>query len=155
MGYYAHTTDTHFHIPKEKFDEAYKAACALNWRNDLKSGGSYGGDTPEVIPEGPNPYRWFGWVDWNYHETCKDLIAVLKEFGFDPTFDEEGNISDLSYYDEKISGGEEELLRAIAHCVQEGSYLCWRGEDDYLFRYDFADSDMYERTGRLVEQWDE
>jgi hypothetical protein len=155
MGYYAHTTDVSFRIKKENLDAAYQAAIELNNHNELKTGGSYGGGVPDPIPEGPNPYRRFGWVDWDYHLKCKDLSEVLGMFGFESFFDDEGDIVNLHYPDDKISGGEEELLKCLAPYVESNSYVCWRGEDDGIWRLDFIDGEAFERGGQLVEQWEE
>lgn len=152
MGYYVHTTDVSFRIKKENLDAAFKAACELNWCNELKNGGRWSAEKPDPLPEGPNEWVWFSWVDWNYHETCKDLVEVMNQFGFEYV-EIDGDIIDLSF--DSKTGNEGELLRAIAPFVEPGSYVTFRGEDDDLWRYEFADGEMIERSGRLVEQWED
>ena len=153
MGYCVHTTNVSFFIKKENFDAAFKAACELNWRNDLKGGGTYGPGRPNPLPKGPNEWCCFSWVDWNYHETCKHLFDVLNEFGFDYIEqDEEGNIVGLSF--DSKTGDEEKLLDAIAPFIHPGSYIEWRGEEDDIWRNVFYDGVMTTQYGRMVAQWD-
>lgn len=153
MGYYVHTTAVSFRIKKENLDAAFKAACELNWRNDLKRGGRYGAGRPDPLPEGPNEWVCFSWVDWNYHKTCKDLAEVMSQFRFGVEFDSRGDIVDLSF--DSKTGNEDELLEAIAPFVEPGSYIEWRGEEDDIWRNGFYDGNMTTQQGRLVEQWED
>lgn len=154
MGYYVHTTAVSFRIKKENFDAAFKAACELNWRNDLKRGGRWSAERPDPLPEGPNEWVWFSWACWNYHETCKDLVDVLNEFGFEHIdFDNLGNIESLSF--DSKTGNEDALLEAIAPFVEPGSYIEWQGEEQDIWRNSFYDGNMTTQSGRLVQQWED
>ena len=132
MGYYVETVgdvaDQVFFIPREKFDEAYKALCELNNHNELKSGGSLTEKT-------------FAWMNWNYDETCKDLVEVLEEVGFDVYQNDTGIIG--LEYDSK-TGDEEVFLKALAPFVKDGSYLPFKGEEGECWDYSFHKGKMRE-----------
>ncbi|MFN5746896.1 MAG: hypothetical protein ACK443_12550 [Methylococcaceae bacterium] len=147
MGYYVRTTNQNFTLPKENFEAAYKAACELNWRNDLKNGKWGLGDTPKPLPEGPTESCYFSWVAWNYHEICKDLPEVLETFGFEVSL-YHGHIDSLCFDDKR--GDELHLLRALAPFVREGSTLDWVGEDDTHFRCLFKSGEMKVLTGSIT-----
>lgn len=138
MGYYIRTETVSIFIPKEKYDAAYKALCELNSRNDLKRGGRYPSEYNNS--DGPNPHIWFSWMDWNYPETCKNLIEVLDQIGFTATEDEHG-IIDLEY--DSKTGNEEWFLCALAPFVQHGSQIHFIGEDDLEWNYLFSHGKLF------------
>ena len=71
-------------IPYDKLDEAYRVMCQLNFNNSLKRGGQFSAsDDRAVVPNQPTPTRWFSWMDWNYHETCKDAGEIFEMLSFD------------------------------------------------------------------------
>jgi len=149
MGYYVSITNQNFFVPKENFDAAYKAMCALNDRDDLKSGGSWGGngitsDSPR--PEGMtyHPAKWFSWMPANYPAVCKDFLSILKEMGFEYDLDDSGNLG-LVHYDNK-TGAEGHFFEAIAPFVQDGSFIEWRGEDGSEYRWLFTNGTCSEQT---------
>ena len=149
MGYYVTTTpEQEFFLAKEHYDEAYRLMCALNDRDDLKSGGSWGGDGVSADSERPagldyHPARWFAWMDSNYPAKCKNVIEILQELGFIVEHDELG-IHHLAY-DNKM-GSEEYFLAVISHLVKDGSYIVWRGEEGNEWRWLFADNKMSEQS---------
>lgn len=149
MGYFVNITNQNFFVPKENFDAAYKAMCALNDRDDLKSGGSWGGngitsDNPR--PEGMtyHPAKWFSWMPANYPAVCKDFLSILKEMGFEYDLDDSGNLG-LVHYDNK-TGAEGHFFEAIAPFVQDGSFIEWRGEDGSEYRWLFTNGTCSEQT---------
>jgi len=149
MGYFVNITNQNFFVPKENFDAAYKAMCALNDRDDLKSGGSWGGngitsDSPR--PEGMtyHPAKWFSWMPANYPAVCKDFLSILKELGFEYDLDDSGNLG-LVHYDNK-TGAEGHFFEAIAPFVQAGSFTEWRGEDGGEYRWLFTNGTCSEQT---------
>jgi len=153
MGYYVQITEQEFFLSKENFDEAYKLMCALNDRDDLKMGGSWGqelnADMPR--PEGMtyHPSKWFSWMDANYPETCKNLEDILTNLGFEIDKDDSSNIAILTY-NSKI-GAEGYFFDAIASLVQDGSYVCWRGEDGEEWRWLFTNGKMI--TQQATKTW--
>jgi len=140
MGYFVNITNQEFFVSKDNFDAAYKAMCALNDRDDLKSGGSWGGDgitSDSPRPEGMtyHPAKWFSWMPANYPAVCKDFLSILKEMGFEYDLDDSGNLA-LVHYDNK-TGAEGHFFEAIAPFVQDGSFIDWRGEDGDEWRWAF------------------
>jgi hypothetical protein len=139
MGYYVQTTDCDIKIKQEDFEKCYAAMCALNDRDDLKSGGSYGGgvDANSPRPEGMNhhPARWFSWMSADYPSKQKTFQEIIQELGFDPTYSEDGDLV-LASYDNKI-GSEQLFFSAIAPWVAQDSYIDWRGEDGAEWRWSF------------------
>lgn len=129
MGVYTEITNSSCKISKDNLDEAYKLLCELNNENKLKSGGRYSSDIDhENIQDHPVDYRWFAWMDWNYHETCKDAIQILEMLGFH--LNETNDAYWLEEYNSK-TGDEEIFLDQISHLLC-GS-IEW--EDEYNTRY--------------------
>lgn len=135
MGYYVETIQSEFHLPLENFDAAYKALCELNSdaHENQKTGGHM--SSPELQYQKPedstsvsnNPNKWYAWMDWNYDETCPDLIAILTALGFAVDTDDTG-IFFISY-DYAKSGAEDIFLEALAPYVTPNSFIVWRGEE--------------------------
>ena len=133
MGYYVKIVDSDFTIKKEDFDRGYEIVCNLNSRDDLKRGGAYGGHpTPKPAESkscASNPDKWFSWMPWNYDEVCKSLPEVLEMLGFWIDYNDDGDITGLSYSDK--TDAEDVFLDALRPIIKEGSYIVWEGEDDY------------------------
>lgn len=141
MGYYVCTTGGSFTVPAENLDAAYAAVCALNDRDDLKGGGSWGGDhdAKSPRPEGlsSHPSRWFSWMPANYPSKCRTLLDVFEELGF--VCDEDLDALRIECYDSKI-GQEELFLAAIAPFCDRDSFFEWRGEDGAQWRHTIGDA---------------
>ena len=140
MGYYVTLTDSDFVVPADKLDEAYEAVCKLNFTvsNDAKRGGRFP-KSEDYVDNNPNPDAWFSWMDWNYHETCKDLGEVLHNLGFDVDQDDDGLA--LTYYDNK-TGQEDLFIETLARFVPDGSYMDWTGEDGERERWEVKDGKL-------------
>lgn len=148
MGYYVYTTDVDIFLDKNKFEDVYKKMCELNDYDDLKRGGSYGGND-EVTNERYNKNKWFSWMDYNYPETCKNMEEVLTQVGFQMEFDDEGNLINLMY-DYNKTGNEEYFLMCLAGYVKDGSYISFKGEeDDHYYRFIFENNRMYRYDGEI------
>lgn len=137
MGYYITMDKSTISVPKEKQDEAYKALCDLNLRNDLKTGGSW--PRPDDI-EGPNPYVWFSWMEWDYPEKYSNLREVLTAVGFE--VQETDDELRVVYYDDK-TGCEYVFLAALAPFMTDGCYSEWRGEDGEEWRHEYRDGRVF------------
>ena len=131
MGYYVETLQTEFHLPAKNFDAAYKALCELNSdeHENQKTGGQMMQDKkPENSTSiSSNPNKWYAWMDWNYDETCPDLVTILTELGFTVDTDDTGIFHLI--YDYNKTGAEETFLEALAPYVTPGSFIVWRGEE--------------------------
>lgn len=141
MGYFVQTTDNDITIKKENFAKCYEAMCALNSRDDLKSGGSYGGDGVDARsprPEGLDyhPAKWFAWMPADYPHQYKTFQEIIeKGLGFDADYNQDGDLCAI-YYDNK-TGAEDLFFQTIAKYVEKDSFIDWRGEDGAEWRWAF------------------
>ena len=147
MGYYVSTTMSHFTLPREHMDDAYRALCALNADDTHKTGGAYPEDAvrpADSTSVSTNPNRWFAWMPWNYDEICPDVVSILETLGFEVTTDDTG-IIDLAYPEQK-TGQEDLFLEALAPYVTPGSFIVWTGEEGETWVDDFDGTQMLEET---------
>jgi hypothetical protein len=146
MGYYTQTTDSHIEIPEKNLDAAYAALCELNNHNELKRGGSYPGltDAPE---DKPRKDKWFSWMDWNYHETCKSVKEILEALGFE--CEQSDGTLNVYGYDNK-TGDENVFFHTLAPFIPDGQYIEWRGEDGYMYRWEFENGKMLEKEAVIT-----
>lgn len=149
MGYYIQTTDTNLFLDKKHFDEVYKKMCELNDFHELKRGGSFGANNDNVEGDRYPRDKWFSWMDYNYPETCEDMNSILVMLGFDVSYDKDGNLVDLSYYNK--NGAEDYFLSCFAGFVNDESSISWKGEEseDY-YRYFFKDGKMIYQRGEMT-----
>lgn len=155
MGYYyVTTTGGEIRIPADKTAAAYAAVCKLNDRDDLKTGGAYGGEgvtADDPRPEGMDhhPARWFAWADPNYPAKCPTLRDVFCHIGFAAYVSLDDGATIIGDYDNK-SGDEQLFLAAVAPFADEGSWLEWQGEDGAPYRHEVKGGRLHFR-GALVE----
>ena len=155
MGYYVRTTDSKVFLDKKYFDDVYNKMCELNNFDELKRGGSYGGNQDSDPSDKYNRSKWFSWMDYNYPETCKDMHAILTQVGFNCEYDDQGNLVEL-YYDENKTGNEDYFLCCLAGYIEDGSFLTFKGEeDDDYYRFVFQNGEMYRQQGRIEIVWDQ
>ena len=128
-------------ISSDNLNKAYKDACELNNRNDLKGGGRSSQFEGYSYHE-PRPDKWFAWVNWNYQETCKNLIDMLDVFRFDVEVNDNGDIIYLEWKGNKL-GDEAELFRVLAPYISSGSYMYWSSEE--------GDYTWYFNNGQFIE----
>lgn len=151
MGYYVSIYEGSATLPADKLDEAYKLMCALNDNDEIKRGGSWGGETDKdsARPEGLNyhPHRWFSWMDANYPETCPDAFTILQQLGFEMERTEDGSII-IGGYDNK-TGQEDLFLNAICPLLTKDSFFVWRGEDGDTWRDEFGGATTVTKTPRI------
>lgn len=154
MGYYVNGYG-HLTIEKSKLGDAYKALCALNDRDEIKRGGSYGGggvDQSSPRPEGLSyhPARWFSWMDANYPDTCPDLVSVLTSLGFELVEKDAPNDKVICWdvmYDNKM-GQEDLFTEALAPYVATGE-IYWTGEEGEKWREVFING-SYKRQSAVI-----
>lgn len=142
MGYNVTIKQSTFQIPANNLNEAYDKMCQLNFTvpNTQKRGGSWGGpDGKDSAPEyGPHKASWFSWMEWNYHEVCKDADDILQALGFYTRYDENGDLH-VEHYDSK-SGQEELFLSAISSLAK--GYIVWEGEDGSIWGETYGGDDV-------------
>jgi len=156
MGYYVQGNG-HINIRKENEKKAYEAMCALNRRDDLKSGGSWGGgslssDDPRPAGSDYHPAKWFSWLDPNYPAKCESVLDVLCELGFEVIIselfrDDQVNHYRLSY--DNKTGQQDLFLEAIAPFVENGM-IDWTGEDHIFWRSIFENGTVKSMTGKVT-----
>ena len=152
MGYFI-SGDGSITIKKTDEPQAYKAMCDLNQRDDLKRGGSWGGehDSRNPRPEGLNyhPGKWFSWLHPDYPSTCDSFLAVLEHVGFEiRAVNETGDSTTYGLYYSNKSGQEELFLDACAPYIT--GEVRWEGEDGERWRTIYADGTSVTQTGRTV-----
>lgn len=146
MGYYVQTTAVNWLLPIVNESAALDALKKLNSsENDhLKRGGRYA--------EGGKTESWFSWMPTDYDKTVTSVAEVLDMLGFETKILPEG--TRIVGYDSK-TGQEELFLATIAHFVEPGSSIDWRGEDDAVWRYAFDGTRMQVLEGRLTYSFGE
>jgi len=151
MGYYATATGSVM-VPGNKINDAYDALVLLNTREDLKTGGRWGGaeavkpaDSTSVAA---SPDRWFSWMDWNYDEVESSAKSILESAGFEVVSLHDGGF-EVHSYDNKV-GAEEHFMSAISPFVTEGSELTWTGEDGEMWRWLFTNREMKRQTAVIA-----
>lgn len=154
MGYYVTTTAGAFRVPAENIAAAYAAVCALNDRDDLKSGGSWGAqgltqNSPRPAGLDHHPARWFSWMHADYPNKCATLAEVFAALGFEYVITEDDGTVSISGYDTK-TGDQVYFLAAIAPYCEEGSSLDWRGEDGDIWRDEVEGGELWQHDGAQV-----
>lgn len=151
MGYYVNTEDVNILIKKEDFDAIYKLMCELNDHDELKRGGSFGGNNDKQEGDRYSRNKWFSWMDWNYPDTCSNLQEVLMQLGFEISYSDDGDINGL-YYGNK-TGNEEYFLACLAGYTPDGSYIEFSGEEanDY-YRFLYIDGKcIFQRANVIID----
>ena len=96
---------------------------------------------------GLEPVRRFSWINTEVVLGCETLETAMDEWGYSVEVDDEGNVTSISFNGEKI-GQEEQLFRAIAPIVDEGSYIAMEGEDYAKWRWFFTKGTCVEQEGK-------
>lgn len=141
MGYYVELVASNVLIPKYNVDKAYQAVQALQSRNDLKRGGSWGAGGVQIE-------RWFSWMPADL-STLKTLADVLDALGFSVNESSKGDLY-IDNYDSK-TGQEDLFFEALAPYITTAAddwepVMLWRGEDGAEYRWVF-------RNGRMVTEY--
>lgn len=132
MGYYIEVVESDVKIKKEKFADALMLIKALHGQETIKdSSGAH-----------------FSWVQHNFYKRT-ELHDALCDWRWEPEYDDEGNICNLSFLGEKL-GDDDKLLQAIAQCVEAGSYILVKGEDGHQWRWFFNGSVCKEEDSIVV-----
>jgi hypothetical protein len=122
MGYKIEITTSECVIPQENLQEAYRI---------LK----------ERYPE-----IWLEEADANDFDRLDDALLYLGFDASEPT--SSGGLMVTGY--EGKSHTEQQDFEAIAHLIRKGSYVDWRGEDGYLYRWFFTGEKLIEQTATIT-----
>lgn len=156
MGYYISYEGTvDFH--KRDEDKLVNAIRNLNFRHDLKTGGSF----PKAPDADPFSNTWFSWLPPRYHEDpeINSVDAILLMLGFQtssdcgPRYDDGTNIISIEVsYDDKT--GAERIF--LAELARNGAAirLEYRGEDGDTGLLQTADGRLVEYYGFTEYSWD-
>lgn len=141
MSYYTNIVNADFTLKKKNLKKAYTAMCKLNKQDELKTGGSWG--------EGGKQLQvWFSWMDPDYPKTCKTAQEILEQLGFDVETNDNGDIINLQY--DGKTGAEEHFMKVIAPYVEPGSYIEWKGEEEYdHYKFEFDGKKMEHKQGMV------
>ena len=144
MGYYVTLTSCNIHIPESHFPRICKHIIDTGFLTDTDSmnGGSY-------TSEGRTA-SWYSWVDMESLEKnlkSGDLDAVIEDFGFEVSLDDDGAIVDLSF--DNKTGNEEDLFRAMAPALTGTHTLYWSGEEGENWKWVIKDG-KFKIFGGLV-----
>lgn len=82
-------------------------------------------------------------------EDVNTIEDVFWEFGYNIIQNENGDITDLDTVSSDLPDGQEEFFDAIAPCVESGSYIDMKREDEY-WRYLFEKGTMHRLDGEII-----
>jgi hypothetical protein len=92
-------------------------------------------------------------MDYNYPETCKDLIEILNQIGFDIVYNDNGDLVGLSYSNK--TGNEDYFLSCFAGFTPSGSFIEFKGEsDDDFYRFLFDKDVMIKQQAEVIINYD-
>lgn len=146
MGYYVTLKSSSVSVPKSKEQEALAALHALNEKDDLKTGGSYG-------PNGVQR-KWFAWMPENLKEltTLKDFLECV---GFEVVYNSPQDQYNIIGYDSK-TGAEKVFIWALTPFIRRTDVtdlapanMEWQGEDGSQWVWIFQDGKMIEEEGMI------
>ena len=124
MGYYMDQVGADFFIAKENFPDVIRAI------HQMDSDGS--------------------WVRSEFRETT-DLEEIFNCWRWEIFFDEDGNVTDITFRGEKL-GDDEVLFKAIAPYVKKGSFIQMNGEGTDQWRWVVNGVSCYEQHPTVI--WD-
>ena len=90
--------------------------------------------------------------DWTNDNTILNTFSVeiiFSEVGWNPQYDEQGDIIGLEFVCEKL-GSEDVFFELIAEFVEDGSYITIHGECEDSWRYVFNNGKMQILQGRII-----
>lgn len=131
MGYCMNQYETKFFINKKDFPQVIEAIKDMWNYPERMGGGSSNGES------------WYAWCDNPTKET--EIDKVLTCMRWEPVFDLDGNINDIIFDGEKL-GDDEQLFRAIAPHIKDGSYIVMVGEDDFNWAWVFKNGTCKENS---------
>lgn len=126
MGYCMRQLKQQFFLPKENVQNAYEAVKTLHGKESIEDSSGY----------------HFSWVSHDFYK-LPNFEEIMKEWRWKPTFDEQGNVTKLTFTGEKF-GDDIKLFNTIAPFVQTNSFIEMRGEDGAQWTWTFQDNHVSE-----------
>lgn len=125
MGYCIEMLDSKFEIKKENFTKALEDLKGLFTQDKMTCYDSSG-------------YH-FSWVCTEKVLKSQTLGEALEEIRYEPVYDNDGNIIKVNFTGEKL-GDDMIFLKTLAPYVENKSYIDFKGEDGYTWRYLFQNN---------------
>lgn len=126
MGYCIEMLDSNFVIRKENFIKALESLKSVFVPENMNCKDYINGET--------RPH--FSWVSTTAVLNSKTLHSALKEIRYVPIPNIDGDICDVEFIGEKY-GDEKVFFNALSPYVESGSYLCFMGEDESEWKWEF------------------
>lgn len=147
MGYYT-TLSSHDVRWKDGTNEAevLQYVKATMFTDEALLAHASGGSFPIKAGAPVSSYKWYSWIDMAKCRNAPHIADIIGEF-FDEAAITDGEFWLL--FDSK-KGDEDVLLQTLAPFIEAGSYMEWRGEDGYLYRWEFDGTTMTEKSGEVV-----
>ncbi len=105
-----------------------------------------GGSWPIPQDKPASAYKWYSWISTEKCRNATTIAEVIGEF-FDECTIKDGEFW-LGFYSKQ--GQEDHLIGVLAPFIEDGSYLEWRGEDGYLYRWTIEGGVMTEQSGEVI-----
>lgn len=87
-------------------------------------------------------------------ENAGRVLAAMRHQPYELKFDDDGNITGISFYGEKL-GDELEVFQKIAPYVRSGSFIEMEGQDNELWRWVFQNGKCREVKATIRVTWEE
>ncbi|KKM85108.1 hypothetical protein LCGC14_1292370 [marine sediment metagenome] len=128
MGYYMYQEDTQFFMKKDDLQYALAAVRGLVGRETINDSSGY----------------HYPWVDNSFRERT-DFRDIMDDWRWEIEQDVDESVVGLEFLGEKL-GDDELLFDTIAPWVKDGSFIEMRGEDGSMWRWEFNDGKLEERS---------
>ena len=94
------------------------------------------------------PRGHFAFVDTPTLFSARTVEEQLKEWRWDPEFDNQGNIVELNFSCERL-GDDKLLFDTLAPFVEAGSFINMTGEEGDVWRWYFTGAECLEQDGTV------
>lgn len=130
MGYCMSQRESRFRIDAAKMADAFSALNTLAMKAPAQGRGH------------------FSWVNTATLHQAQSLQDHLDEWRWEPSFDPQGNLIEVSFTGEKL-GDDKALFDALAPFVTSGSFIVMQGEDGEMWRWVFDGTRCVEQSASV------
>ena len=124
MGYHVEIEGAKLTIKAEVQDQVLAIWKELNSsKHDHQKRGGGGGK------------KWYSWMTEDYDKNCQTIDDILEELRFDIQRMPNNDVKIVDF--QSKLGQEDVFFKAIAHLIEPGQYLLWKGEDRNSFAWAF------------------